>query len=155
MSGHFTYDWFHGNAYQQQQHEARYRCCVAHFPDMDPETHHENEEFRQFYEELETRCLLYLRDGFSYELRDIAEVDSKAHLTFECEPVDDQYKVGAFVVTVPFEEIARVEVFAVHPTEKPSEAPQITGFSNASKPGDGAEANDPAAHQQLQPGGEA
>ncbi len=33
-----------------------------------------------------------------------------------------------FVVTLPYEEIARVEVFAVHPSEKPQEAMRITGF---------------------------
>ena len=42
--------------------------------------------------------------------------------------VDDHYKVGAFVVSLPFEEIVRVEVFAVHPDEKPEDVPQITGF---------------------------
>jgi hypothetical protein len=49
-------------------------------------------------------------------------------------PVDERYKVGAFVVTVPFEEIVRVEVFAVHPTEKPDDLPQITGFRGHPEP---------------------
>jgi hypothetical protein len=42
--------------------------------------------------------------------------------------VDDHYKVGSFVVSVPFEDVVRVEVFAVHPQEKPGDAPLITGF---------------------------
>jgi hypothetical protein len=63
-------------------------------------------------------------------------VDSKSHLVFECAPVDEHYKVGAFVVTVPFEEIVRVEAFAVHPDEKPEDLPQITGFRTSVEPGE-------------------
>ena len=89
-----------------------------------------------FVSELEDRTLIYLRDGFSYEVREFAEVSSKSHLAFECEPVDEHYKVGAFVVTVLFEEIVRVEVFAVHPDEKPNDSPQITGFRHFNEPPD-------------------
>jgi hypothetical protein len=124
----FNFDWFNGRPFQQQREEARQRCAARHFPDLAPELRTKDGEFQKFLGALETRCLVYLRDGFSYEFKGFAEVDSKTHLTFECEPVDDQYKVGAFVVTVPFEEIVRVEVFAVHPSEKPDEMPQITGF---------------------------
>ncbi len=124
----FDYDWFHGIAFQQQREEARYRCTASHYPDVDHETCLENEEFKEFFETVETRELIYLRDGFSYEIKQLAQVPTKAHLTFECEPVDDQYRVGAFVVSVPFEEIVRVEVFAVHPSEKPEDSPQIQGF---------------------------
>ena len=31
----FNYDWFHGNAFEEQQEEARLRCTFAHFPDLD------------------------------------------------------------------------------------------------------------------------
>ncbi len=124
----FNYDWFHSNAFMLQQEEARIRCTLAHFPHLEREEAMENDTFRKFYEETEARCLIYLRDGFSYEIKQLAAMPSKAQLTFECEAVDDQYKVGSFVVTVPFEEIVRVEVFAVHPAEKPDDMPQITGF---------------------------
>ena len=124
----FNYDWFNGAPYAQQIDEARWRCTLRHFPDADPETRDENEELIQFFAELDVRTLIYLRDGFSYEVRDIADVPSKSHLVFECVPVDEHYKVGAFIVTVPFEEIVRLEVFAVHPSEKPDDLPQITGF---------------------------
>jgi len=127
----FDYDWFHGPSFQQQGEEATMRCASRHFSDLNRKNANKNPEFVQFRSELEVRTLIYLRDGFSYEVRQFAEVASKSHLTFECEPVDDQYKVGAFVVSVPFEEIVRVEVFAVHPSEKPSELPQITGFRGA------------------------
>jgi hypothetical protein len=88
------------------------------------------------------RSLVYLRDGFSYELKEMVDMESKTHLTFECEPVDDHYKVGAFVVSVPFDEIVRVEVFAVHPSEKPEDMPLITGFR--ARP-DGPESGPPHA----------
>ncbi len=132
----FNYDWFHGEALQQQYAEAKRRCVIARFPDLDPQQEEPEEEVTKFKSELETRVLVYLRDGFSYEVKEIAEVGSKSHLVFECEPIDEQYKVGAFVVTVPFEEIVRVEVFAVHPTEKPVDWPQITGFRGYKEPGE-------------------
>lgn len=124
----FTHDWFHGLAFQEQQHEARRRCAAAHFLQLSPEEFDTSDEVGQMMEELELRILIYLRDGFSYEVKQLAEVQSKAHLVFECMPVDEHYKVGAFVVSVPFDEIVRVEVFAVHPKEKPDDVPQITGF---------------------------
>jgi hypothetical protein len=124
----FNHDWFHGPAFQEQQDEARWRCANLHFPDVPDEERAEHEGIRKLAGELDIRMLLYLRDGFSYEVKDIAEVPSKAHLVFECVPVDEHYKVGAFVVSVAYEEIVRVEVFAVHPDEKPEEYPQITGF---------------------------
>lgn len=124
----FNYDWFHGRAFEQQCEEARRRCALKRFKHIKPPEVYENEDFQKFFSELEVRTLIYLRDGFSYEMRALADVESRSHLTFECEPVEEPYKVGAFVVTVPFEELVRVEVFAVHPSEKPSDLPQITGF---------------------------
>ena len=132
----FDYDWFHGVPYMQQQEEARLRCTLRRFEDLTPDQIADHDAARSLRDELVVRTLIYLRDGFSYEVREIAQVDSKAHLTFECEPVDEHYKVGAFVVTVPFDEIVRVEVFAVHPAEKPEDMPLITGFRSK---GDGAE----------------
>ena len=122
----FDYDWFAGNAFKQHRDDARLRCTRKHFPDVDPDR--PTEAFKRFYDELETRVLIYLRDGFSYELKELAGVDTRSHLSFECEPVDDHYKVGAFVVAVPFDDIVRVEIFAVHPSEKPEDMPLITGF---------------------------
>ncbi len=130
----FNYDWFHGQAYQQQRDEAKRRCLKVHFSGGDGRKKPDDGKAEAFRSELEVRTLIYLRDGFSYEVRGIAEVGSKSHLVFECEPVDEQYKVGAFVVTVPFDEIVRVEVFAVHPSEKPEDSPQITGFRGHPEP---------------------
>lgn len=130
----FDYDWFHGPGYEQQKQEARRRCALHRFPDKDPEVALDDVDVRKTLAELEERTLIYLRDGFSYEVKGIADIESKSHLVFECEPVDDHYKVGAFVVTIPFEEIVRVEVFAVHPSEKPEDLPQITGFRTGPEP---------------------
>lgn len=130
----FNYDWFHGVAFEQQRVEARARCTTQHFSDVDRDKLEEHEPAQKFFEELEDRTLLYMRDGFSYEVKEIVEASSKSHLVFECIPVDEQYRVGAFLVTVPFEEIVRVEVFAVHPSEKPDDLPQITGFRSFGDP---------------------
>ncbi len=124
----FNHDWFHGLAYHQQVEEAKWRCAISSFPDVDPGDREKDEEVLKFRDELDVRTLIYLRDGFSYEIKEMAEVDSKTHLTFECEPVDEHYKVGAFVVSLPYDEIVRVEAFAVHPSEKPEDMPLITGF---------------------------
>ena len=124
----FDYDWFHGQAFEQQINEAKWRCTLLHHPEASRDQLNQKGSIRKFHDELEVRQLVYLRDGFSYEIKQLSQVASKANLVFECEPVDEQYKVGAFVVTVPFDEIVRVEVFACHPTEKPAEMHQITGF---------------------------
>lgn len=128
MSNMFNYDWYTGPAYEGQKHEARRRCALRKFAHLSAEEAESNDAFQKFYDELEVRTLIYLRDGFSYELRDLVDIGLSSMLTFECEPVDDHYKVGAFVVSVMFEEIVRVEVFAVHPSEKPEDMPLITGF---------------------------
>jgi hypothetical protein len=126
----FDYDWFHGPAFEHQQDEAIWRCASRRFPDIAPDKLQDHPKFQEFREKLEVRKLIYLRDGFSYELKSLAEMDSKNHLTFECEPVDEHYKVGSFVVSVPFEDILRVEVFAVPEDEKPEDMPLITGFQH-------------------------
>lgn len=124
----FNHDWFHGLPFEEQKFEARLRCAANHFSEVPPEQWREHEGMGQLMNDLELRVLLYLRDGFSYEIKQLAETQSKSHLVFECMPVDEHYKVGAFVVSLPYDEIVRVEVFAVHPTEKPEDYPQITGF---------------------------
>jgi hypothetical protein len=131
----FNYDWFHGEAFRYQMDDATLRCAISHFPDLPEDEYDTDDDFLRFRSELEVRKLIYLRDGFSYEIKHFADVPSHSHLTFECEPVDDHYKVGAFVVTVPFEEIVRIEVYAVHPSEKPDDLPQITGFRNMPEQG--------------------
>jgi hypothetical protein len=134
MGNMFNYDWFTGAAFEKQKSEARLRCACKKFPDVSPEQREGNPEFQTFYSELEVRTLIYLRDGFSYELRELVDVGLTNWLTFECEPVDEHYKVGSFVVSLAYEEIVRVEVFAVHPKEKPEDMPLITGFRSG--PGD-------------------
>ena len=131
----FNYDWFAGAAFRTQGEQAKLRCARRHFPDLTPEAAEKDEPFLRFLGELETRTLIYLRDGFSYEIKEIVSIGLHSDLlTFECEPVNEQYKAGSFIVSAPYEEIIRVEVFAVHPTEKPEDVPLITGFRTS--PGD-------------------
>lgn len=125
----FDYDWFFGRAFEQQKLDAATRVALRRFPKLDRSAAEQHAPYAEFRSKLECRVLIYLRDGFSYEVKSLApEIDSKSHLTFECEPGDDVYRQGAFVVCVPFEEICRVEVFAVHPDHKPDSKPMITGF---------------------------
>jgi hypothetical protein len=141
MAAVFDYDWFTGPAFERQKTLARELCARKKFPEVTPEQAGQHADFRQFHSELETRTLIYLRDGFSYELKRLVDLGVRSMLTFECEPVDEQYKVGAFVVSALFEEIVRVEVFAVHPSEKPEDTPMITGFRN--RPNDPLPRDDP------------
>ncbi len=128
MPSIFDYDWFTGPGFQRQKDEAKHRCARKRFPQLSTGDASRDGEYEAFFKELEVRILVYLRDGFSYELKELVDLGVRSLLTFECEPIDEQYKVGAFVVSLLFEEIVRVEVFAVHPSEKPDDMPHITGF---------------------------
>lgn len=128
MGTMFNYDWFTGAAFEKQKHSARLRCARRKYPDVTSDQQDTHAEFQTFLSELEVRTLLYLRDGFSYELKEMVDIGQTSALTFECEPMDEHYKVGAFVVSLSFDEITRVEIFAVHPKEKPEDVPLITGF---------------------------
>jgi hypothetical protein len=130
MATTFDYDWFHGPAYKKQIDRARQQCARKKFPDLKPEQLPDHTDYQKFASELEVRTLIYMRDGYSYELKNLVDLGLRSMLTFECEPVDEQYKVGAFIVSTLFEEIIRVEIFAVHPSEKPEDMPLITGFRN-------------------------
>lgn len=141
----FNHDWFNDSPYANQIQEAKFRCTANHFCESDPQEWEKNKKIKKFQSELIVRTLIYLRDGFSYEVKEFADVPSKSHLCFECMPVDEQYKVGAFVVTVPFDELVRVEVFAVHPDEKPDDMPQITGFRAPGPPEPGQSELSPPA----------
>jgi hypothetical protein len=128
MGNMFNYDWFTGTAFAKQKEQARLRCARKKFPDVPADRQDTDTEFQAFLSELEVRTLMYLRDGFSYEMKEMVDIGLTGSLTFECEPVDEHYKVGAFVVSLAYDEIVRVEIFAVHPKEKPEDVPLITGF---------------------------
>lgn len=125
----FNYDWFHGEGLRRQVDEARKRCAAKKYPDNQKRKKGNGDgEYAKYVAQLETRIILYLKDGLSYEMREIADIGISSALAFECTPVDENYQVGAYVIVVPFEDIARVEVFAVHPDEKPQENIRIPGF---------------------------
>lgn len=125
----FNFDWWFGSGYSQQLDEAKLRCARNRFPDADPDKSDSNPEYSEFYVGLETRTVLYLRDGFSYEIKELVKGSNSSYLTFECMPAEDAYRVGCFVVTLPYDDIVRVEVYAVHKAEKPEDMPTIKGFA--------------------------
>lgn len=124
----FNYDWFHGEGLRRQLAEAKRRCALRKFPQAGKKSGNGDAAFNAYMNELETRTILYLKDGLSYEMREMADIGTSSALAFECTPVDENYQVGAYVIVVPFEDIARVEVFAVHPNDKPQENIRIPGF---------------------------
>ncbi len=125
----FNFDWFHGPGLIRQTEEAKLRCTAHKFPDVrERKSGNGSTECQRYLGALETRTILYLKDGLSYEMKEIADIGVNSALAFECVPVDENYQVGAYVIVVPFEDIARVEVFAVHPDEKPQETIRIPGF---------------------------
>ena len=120
----FTHDWFHRGGLERLQRAAQQRCAAPKYPDG-----HDSPDYVQYLSQLETRTIIYLKDGLTYEISKIIDLDTTSGLVFECVPVDESYRVGAIVIVTPFEDIARVEVFAVHPDDKPQENFRIPGFS--------------------------
>lgn len=126
----FNYDWWFAGAYHERVEIAKRRCARNRFPDLAPEKIGHTAPSKAFLAHLDARTIVYLRDGFSYEIKELLQHPTTSTLSFECMPADEAYKVGCFVVTVPFEEIVRVEIFAVHPDEKPEDMPSIKGFAS-------------------------
>lgn len=132
----FNFDWFHGPGLRRQIEEAKQRCTLHKFPAArQSKEGNGNTEFQNYKDQLETRIILYLKDGLSYEMREMVDIGMSSALAFECVPVDENYQVGAYVIVVPFEDIARVEVFAVHPDEKPQDNIRIPGFRSGAADG--------------------
>ncbi len=131
----FDHDWFHRGGLERLRTEAKARCARRKFVERGRDEAVGSTEFTTYQNELDTRVILYMKDGLTYEMREIADVESTAALTFECVPADENYKVGAIVLVVPFEDVARVEVFAVHPDEKPQENLRIPGFRSGAADG--------------------
>lgn len=127
---HFNHDWFNGGGLKRQTEEAKRRCAVKKFPNVDDQ---DSQEYGSYFKELDTRTVLYLKDGLSYEMREICDLGMSSALAIECVPVDENYQVGAYVIVIPFEDISRVEVFAVHPSEKPADTLRIPGFRAADR----------------------
>lgn len=127
----FNYEWFHHGGLQRLIDEARSRCAAKKFPEHDGKNGNGSPEYAAYRDELETRIILYMRDGLTYEMKEIADTGMSSALGFECVPVDENYKVGSIVIVAPFDDIARVEVFAVHADEKPQENIRIPGFRAA------------------------
>ncbi len=130
----YNHDWWFDGGYDEHVAEARRRCALNRFPELAREKAEEDEAFRTFHEGVESRTVVYLRDGFSYEVRECVPRKNTTTLTFECMPAEDAYRVGCFVVTVPFDDIVRVEVYAVHKSEKPEDMPAIKGFAGGQPP---------------------
>jgi len=127
----FNYDWFHHGGLARLISEAKERCAAKKFPDQPRSGSgggNGSPEFIGYRDALETRIILYMKDGLQYELKEMADVGTSTALAFECVPMDDSYKVGAIVIIAPFDDIARVEVYAVHPDERPPDSFRIPGF---------------------------
>lgn len=124
----FNYDWFNGGGLQKQIDEAKRRCAVRKLSGKNQSGPPDESAIQSLVKQLDTRVILYLKDGLSYEMREMAHIGTSSALAFECVPVDENYQAGAYVIVVPFEDITRVEVFAVHPDDRPQESLRIPGF---------------------------
>jgi hypothetical protein len=127
----FDYDWWHGEGLARQVDDAKRRCALQKLSGAEASKSGQDKALTRLIEQIETRIIIYLKDASIYEVKELADVGRKGYLAFECLPADEAYRVGAFVVAVPYDEIARVEVFAVHKSEKPEESPMIKGFGAA------------------------
>lgn len=130
----FNYDWFHNGGLRRQIDEAKFRCALKKFPRTDRNAE-PSPDFAAYRGALDARVVLYMKDGLTYEMKEMADIGMSSALAFECQPVDENYKVGSYIIVVPFEDIARVEVFAVHPDDKPEESIKIPGFRGSADQG--------------------
>lgn len=122
----FDYEWFYKGGLARLQSEAKRRCSTKKSATKKGNGRGEPQDLTST---LETRTILYMKDGLTYEMKEASEeIGSSSALAFECVPVDENYKAGAIVLIVPYEDIARVEVFAVHPDDKPQDNIRIGGF---------------------------
>ena len=80
MTAIFTYDWFTGSSFQRQRDEARDRCARKKFPHLSPDQAANDPHYQAFHSALEVRTLIYLRDGFSYEMKELVDVGLAAFL---------------------------------------------------------------------------
>ena len=128
----FSYDWFHRGGLERLRHAACQQCIVRLGESETMGFHGSIADVK--HEDLDTRTIIYMKDGLTYEVRAILELDTTAGLIFECLPVDESYRVGAIVIVAPYEDIARVEIFAVHPDDKPQENFRIPGFRAGVQP---------------------
>jgi hypothetical protein len=125
----FNQEWWFDGAFQDRIDEAKRRCARNRFPNLDANGAINHPSYSEFYNRLEARTVVYLRDSFSYEIKELIHRKNSSSLTFECMPAEEAYKVGCFVVTVPYDDIVRVEIFAYPPDERPEDMPSIKGFS--------------------------
>lgn len=131
----FDYEWFHKGGLARLQAEAKRRCSFKKAA-ANRRGEPSERDAQALLDVLETRIILYMKDGLTYEMKEPAtEVGNSNSLAFECVPVDENYKAGSIVLVVPFEDIARVEVFAVHPDDKPQDNIRIGGFRAGGEPG--------------------
>lgn len=127
----FNYDWFHNGGLARQIAEAKRRCAAKKLAGQSSSGGNGAAELEAYAAKLDTRVILYMKDGLTYEMKELADIGTSSALAFECTPVDDNYRAGAIVLVAPFEDIARVEVFAVHPDDRPVENFRIPGFRPA------------------------
>lgn len=127
----FDYEWFHQGGLDRLIDEAKSRCAAKKFPHGEGGNGETSPEYDAYRDGLETRTILYMRDGLTYEMKEMTDAGTTGALAFECVPVDENYKVGSIVIVAPYEDIARVEVFAVSPEDKPQENIRIPGFRSA------------------------
>ncbi len=124
----FNYDWWHGEMRSFQIEQARLHCVQRRHPETASLDLPADSDAGRFLAALEVHTVIYLRDGFSYEMARVLDSPTRSYMMCEVVPFEESWRVGAFIVAVPFEDIVRVEVFAIHPAEKPHETPHITGF---------------------------
>lgn len=130
----FNYDWWHSDARQVLIDRARLRCLSHRFPEATSLDVAPDSEPGRFLAELEVHTIIYLRDGFSYEIGPLIDAPAKSYMVCAVIPVEESWQAGGFVASLAFDDIVRVEVFAIHPSEKPRESPHITGFRVPSEP---------------------
>mgnify|MGYP000859470477 FL=1 len=130
----FDYDWWHGQAFQSHVAYAKRRCAENKYPGIESQATGPDTEFGRYLAGLDARIIICLRDGLNYEINRLVDVGASSYLTVECVPGDESQRHLTPILAVPFDEIVRVEVVGIHPSEKHSDGPHITGFRAMPEP---------------------
>src|SRR5262249_59722238 len=79
MAMTFDHDWWYSGGFNRQLDLARECCAANRFPELRKGTPKPDTPATRYLNELETRSVVYLRDGFSYEIKELVNAGTTSY----------------------------------------------------------------------------